>query len=179
MQNALLYTFSTIAQSLGGAFALIAAFVLYRFESLDKVVSQNASQLRAILSSHQENNMQWFDTLLAQWSLAELMSEVATALTRVDARVAQGIVNPLHGAETEYVDRFRDGVQIHEGLKKLFRGAAFTTAAVMSLSLTSIPFAPYVFEWTCPSVLMLSVGIGGFLACLYLYWKVIETAIYR
>jgi hypothetical protein len=30
MDNGLLYTYSTIAQALGGAFALLAAFVLYR-----------------------------------------------------------------------------------------------------------------------------------------------------
>jgi hypothetical protein len=34
MESAILYTFSTIAQALGGTFALIAAFVLYRFQLL-------------------------------------------------------------------------------------------------------------------------------------------------
>jgi len=34
MENALLYTFSTIAQALGGSFPLVAAFVLYRFQLL-------------------------------------------------------------------------------------------------------------------------------------------------
>lgn len=34
MENALLYTFSTIAQTLGGLLALIGAFVLYRHQNL-------------------------------------------------------------------------------------------------------------------------------------------------
>lgn len=33
MEHALLYTFSTIAQALGGAFALLSAFMLYRLQS--------------------------------------------------------------------------------------------------------------------------------------------------
>ena len=35
MENSILYTFSTIAQALGGAFALLSAFVLFRFQSLE------------------------------------------------------------------------------------------------------------------------------------------------
>jgi hypothetical protein len=35
MENSILYTFSTLAQALGGAFALLSAFVLFRFQSLD------------------------------------------------------------------------------------------------------------------------------------------------
>jgi hypothetical protein len=35
MQNALLYTFSTISQTLAGAIALLGAFVLYRLQAVD------------------------------------------------------------------------------------------------------------------------------------------------
>lgn len=38
MQNALLYTFSTIAQTLAGAIALLGAFVLYRLQSWDELI---------------------------------------------------------------------------------------------------------------------------------------------
>lgn len=50
MQNALLYTFSTIAQALGGAFALLAAFVLYRFQSLGPMMAHDSAQVRGELS---------------------------------------------------------------------------------------------------------------------------------
>jgi hypothetical protein len=33
LENAVLYTFSTIPQTLGAAFAVLAAFVLYRFQA--------------------------------------------------------------------------------------------------------------------------------------------------
>ena len=46
MENALLYTFSTMAQHLGGAIALLSAFVLYRFQSLDTAMTKEARDLR-------------------------------------------------------------------------------------------------------------------------------------
>src|SRR6202021_1555486 len=87
MQNAILYTFSTIAQALGGAFALLAAFVLYRFQSLDKVVDEHAGSVRGILSAHREDNIQWFDTLRAQGKFQELLLETEKAVTRIEQRV--------------------------------------------------------------------------------------------
>ena len=50
MENALLYTFSTIAQALGGAFALLAAFVLYRFQSIGPMMTHDSAQIRGDLS---------------------------------------------------------------------------------------------------------------------------------
>lgn len=48
MENSILYTFSTIAQALGGAFALLAAFVLFRFQSLDASMLNASTGLRRI-----------------------------------------------------------------------------------------------------------------------------------
>src|SRR5271155_5426894 len=49
MENALLYTFSTIAQALGGAFGFLSAFVLYRFQSLNRAMEKDAIPLRGML----------------------------------------------------------------------------------------------------------------------------------
>jgi len=43
MENALYYTFSTIAQTLAGAIALLAAFALYRLQSLDNIIEEKCS----------------------------------------------------------------------------------------------------------------------------------------
>jgi hypothetical protein len=49
--NALFYTFSTIAQTLAGAIALLGAFVLFRRQSLNAEIESNASQIAAVLES--------------------------------------------------------------------------------------------------------------------------------
>jgi hypothetical protein len=46
MDNAVYYTFSTIAQTLAGAIALLAAFGLYRFQILSKALETHAKDLR-------------------------------------------------------------------------------------------------------------------------------------
>jgi hypothetical protein len=46
--NALFYTFSTIAQSLAGAIALLGAFVLFRLQSLNTEIDDNASQIASV-----------------------------------------------------------------------------------------------------------------------------------
>src|ERR1700743_1059143 len=48
METSILYTFSTIAQALGGAFALLSAFVLFRFQSLDASMLNASVGLRSI-----------------------------------------------------------------------------------------------------------------------------------
>ena len=40
MTNQLYYTFSTIAQTLAGAIALLAAFILYRLQTLNKDIEE-------------------------------------------------------------------------------------------------------------------------------------------
>ena len=50
MENALLYTFTTIAQALGGTFALLAAFILYRFQTLNDLMALEAGELMQIVS---------------------------------------------------------------------------------------------------------------------------------
>lgn len=49
MVNSLFYTFSTIAQTLAGAIALLGAFVLFRLQSLNAEIESNASQIAAVL----------------------------------------------------------------------------------------------------------------------------------
>jgi hypothetical protein len=83
MENALLYTFSTIAQALGGAFALLAAFVLYRFQSLDPMMAHYSAQVRGGLSRG-GGDLGLFDSLSVQGNSRALMyilHEVASHFT--------------------------------------------------------------------------------------------------
>src|SRR5579863_1558439 len=67
MENSILYTFSTITQALGGAFALLSAFVLFRFQSLDASMLSASSGLRSIWKN--SGDLESYDTLrgLAVW----------------------------------------------------------------------------------------------------------------
>lgn len=55
MENALFYTFSTIAQTLGGAIALLGAFVLYRLQSIsNELEDAGISAMQPYLPQHSE-----------------------------------------------------------------------------------------------------------------------------
>jgi hypothetical protein len=45
-ENALYYTLSTIAQALAGAFAVLAAFVLFRLLAVDRAIQEGKNLLR-------------------------------------------------------------------------------------------------------------------------------------
>jgi hypothetical protein len=79
MENALLYTFSTIAQALGGAIALLSAFVLYRLQSLDALMWQDSDDLSDAIPNgepqiqHDQRRAQgaWKDILIEVKKLAD------------------------------------------------------------------------------------------------------------
>jgi hypothetical protein len=169
MESALLYTFSTIAQSLGGAFALLAAFVLFRFQALAATMWESATVMRGILARFR-GNFQRYDTLLVQAKYEVLIEEIELIIKRDQP--------PLSEAELAHLARLRELIQQHTRLKVTFRLAAFTTGAVMLFSVAAIPFAHIVYCVDVLSWLLLIMGVGGFIACLHLYWAVIKTAVY-
>lgn len=56
MENTLYYTFSTIAQALAGAVALLGAFVLYKVQSIDRELHDAADSV--FMSWQDDNNLQ-------------------------------------------------------------------------------------------------------------------------
>src|SRR5439155_13188719 len=52
MSNALYYTFSTIAQTLAGAMALLAAFLLYRLQVLNRAIDSDAERISSALKPY-------------------------------------------------------------------------------------------------------------------------------
>ena len=79
MENGILYTFSTIAQALGGAFALLAAFVLYRFQVLEATLANDAAQVRGGLTRG-GSNFDRYDALQVSGKYAELIEEIDTIM---------------------------------------------------------------------------------------------------
>src|SRR5882762_7665944 len=71
MENTLYYTFSTIAQALAGAIALLGAFVLYRVQSIDRDLYEAAD---AVLMSWQDD--QTLQQLSASGDMDAVISEI-------------------------------------------------------------------------------------------------------
>jgi hypothetical protein len=163
MENALYYTFSTIAQALAAAMALLAAFTLYRLQSIDTQCVGAAENLRIA-------NIVTDPAILAHANLHEWQKYVGAVRKRVPVAPS-------------------DRREIYEGvltlLPRLIRQAAAIRRVMwISLGLTAIVMGASV--WALAEVPMLCVNhwagaalywaVMGFAACLIAYLGLLLTA---
>jgi hypothetical protein len=171
VENSILYTFSTIAQALGGAFALLSTFVLYRFQSLSASMQNSSTSVRAIWTSPAD--VESFDILrgLSKWRLLN---------QAIDAQIARHPSALNHAFDVAVsVARLHAGERLERFLKWAFWLAVALTFLVMSASVAIIPYAHEIAEArTARFVHMLTVsGVVAFSICLASYLLVIRAAL--
>jgi hypothetical protein len=172
MENSILYTFSTIAQALGGAFALLSAFVLFRFQSLDASMLNASVGLRSIWKTPAD--LATYDTLrgLSVWP----------SLNRaIDAQIAR--MTAAHEDPSFEVlatkTRLRAGQSLHRVLTLAFWLAVSLTFLVMTGSVAVIPYAHEIVEtYGLKYIHALNLaGVGAFALCMFSYMFVIYAAL--
>ena len=173
MEQGLLYTFSTIAQALGGAFALLSAFVLYRFQLLKESMYQDAFHLSDAWLG--PNARQAYRPLIASGDY-EAVADVADSQYAAAQEKTDEV--PVTPSWDESRNRLRVSIGKRSVVSSLFKRSAFTTGFVMIGSVAVIPLAHpiHCITWLACSVLV--VGIGGFALCLFQYWSLIKAAVY-
>jgi hypothetical protein len=112
-------------------------------------------------------------------AIRDLLLEIEKVVLSIRERAVQGSTNPIQSGEKEYLDRLRASVHLRIHLAKAFRRAAYTTGGLMAVSVAVIPFVQVVDGNNVLSVLLLAMGVVGFAVCLYMFWAVIETAVYK
>jgi hypothetical protein len=172
MENSILYTFSTIAQALGGAFALLSAFVLFRFQSLDASMLNASTGIRSIWRTPKD--METYDTLrgLSVWP----------SLNRaIDAQIAR--MTAAHEEPSFEVlatkTRLRAGQSLHFFLTLAFWVAVSLTFLVMTASVAIIPYAHEIAETHNVQYIhsLNLAGVGAFALCMLSYMFVIYVAL--
>ena len=164
MEAALYYTFSTIAQSLAAAVALLVAFVFYRIQSIN---SEMAERARRIIQHYEGKIRLRLDELLVTGDYAEM-----AALTTAPF--------PAHVEEGEPgFARKRLGVLVtaRKQLRREFRLSLVLTALLAIYSLLILAVAPTIGRSSALPGAMLSVGITWFVGCLYSYFRLGRKAL--
>jgi hypothetical protein len=164
MENALLYTFTTIAQALGGTFALLAAFILYRFQTLNDLMALDAGELMPIVS-HDENKK----ALHTQFANEARFLEMIRAL-RAELR---GSDPPSAFVRLQNCAARRHAIGLY------FSISAWMTGLVMIGSVVCIGFAQFLRSNNTAAWSALVAGWLGFSACIVLYGVVIGKSIRR
>src|SRR5580698_10445093 len=172
MENSILYTFSTIAQALGGAFALLSAFVLFRFQSLDASMLNASVGLRCIWKS--KADLESYDTLrgLSIWPSLN---------KAIEAQIARMIA--AHESPSFEVmatkTRLKAGESLHSFLTIIFWVAVSLTFVVMTGSVAIIPYAHDIAE-SHSGKWIHWLDLGGVVAfglCIISYMVVIYSAL--
>jgi hypothetical protein len=171
-ENGILYTFSTIPQALGGAFGFLSAFVLYRFQSLNRAMEQDAVLLRGIIDDVDEpGENERFERALAQSQFGKIVAWIDRKLLKPG-----GMRNYNTERAVAHL-RMRNSVAQQRWILVVLWIALCSTACVMAWSVWAIPRA---HDWACQPVWAaraISVGVGAFTACLLLYLAVIWVSL--
>ena len=180
MENAILYTFSTIAQALAGTIALLAAFVLYRLQSLESGMwEDSAVAFDGSPFTHEE--MAALQSLRGRREYAGFSDALDKAVEARSVRLAaqgqpepQGPFGPGNRARLSHV---REGVAVSNRVKARLWQALWPTAGAMIYSIGAIPAAHLIHCRLTASWIVLSVGIIAFVACLGFYLLLIRAAL--
>jgi hypothetical protein len=162
MENALLYTFSTIAQTLGGAIALLSAFVLYRFQSLDSIFEKEAKVLRTDFAMRNGN--------VAEFDQLESVGDYQRILEIVKAQGERLLSIPAF-------KRLKHGIHQKAKITDAFMAAVSSTGAGMMLSIIVLPVTHIVVARPLACDFLLLVGVLIFGVCIWMYWLVVSVAL--
>jgi len=165
-ENALYYTLSTIAQALAGAFAVLAAFVLFRLLAVDRAIQEGKSLLRlhddvvpyietwaALKQSGWRGVDQLYRTRTTGWQLPSGMRQTCEA--------AHEAYRAWPGTTTE----------IHWALSVTAGDIAF---CIVALALTPVVAKAPALGWA-----VLTVAVAAALVCLWLYRRLIAGVLRR
>jgi hypothetical protein len=164
MENALLYTFTTIAQALGGTFALLAAFVLYRFQTLNDVMALDAAELVHIVS-HDGTKKDLHTQFANEARFQEMIRALQAELRESNAPAA--------------FNRLQNSAARRQNIGWYFSISAWMTGLVMIGSVVCIGFAQFLCLNDAAAWSALAAGWVGFSACIALYGVLIGKSIRR
>ena len=172
MENSVLYTFSTIAQALGGAFALLSAFVLFRFQSLDASMLNASVGLRSIWKTSAD--LECYDTLSGLSVWPSLNKAIDAQIARMTAAHQEPSFEVL-ATKT----RLRAGESLRFYLTWSFWLAVSLTFVVMTGSVAIIPYAHEIAETQSLKFIhtLNLAGVGAFALCMLSYLVVINAAL--
>ena len=165
MENALYYTFSTIAQALAAAFALLGAFVLVRLQQVTATLSaSSAIVIRPYLPNEEARR------LLASAQFHELV----TFLSTQEHKRPHAIGTHTYTAAS---DALAKSLALRKSMLSQLLRAMIVTAFVITSAVVVLAITPIIALSVASAWVMLAAGISGLVASLYFYGRLIWAAI--
>ncbi len=154
MENTLFYTFSTIAQTLVAAIALLGAFALYRLQSISASLHDLAV---SVIQPYLPNEAA--QKLLGE----ERFAELAEYLRNTPPARPQEASAPYYvGKRSAFADHLAKQISI----QRLLKWVLSTTVVVISGAVAVLSMTTMIVPCAIP---VLAAGVGAFIGCLVLY----------
>lgn len=157
MDNALYYTFSTIAQALAAAIALLGAFTLYRLQLLQAAMLEAA----AILKTHSSGDR-------AQIDAAFIIADYNRVFELVRAADAKSQQTEIRAG----LEKFSRLLAEKRAVLRTFQVALVASVLVILASVIVLSFAPLIVRSGFPA-LFLAGGCVSLGVCLALYARLL------
>ena len=162
MDTALYYTFSTIAQALAAAMALLAALALYRLKSIEDECRGAAETIDNVTGGGTELKQHY---MVSDWT--KFLEEVTRRVTE-QGRTLTPIATAL-----KRIDRL---MRTEGAILRALRLSLILTAVVMGGSVAALALVPLIFAGgTAP--LVLGLGVVAFGVCLWSYVYLVRVVI--
>jgi len=172
-ENALYYTFSSISQTLGGAIALLAAFILYRIQLI-----------RGEMDAHFEK-FQLFVNRSTSLSLEQLLEmeklyqdEDFEGLEKFLGGIPFSQFNENNRTRGKLLAKEMEKILIHKKLiMKRFNNSLLLTLNLIFISIVFIVLTPVMFKNLFIVILFFGIGVGSLGYCLFGYYQLIRGAL--
>lgn len=173
IEATLLYTFSTIAQTLAAAAAFLGAFALYRLQGLSMVLRETGDVLvgnfNLTARAEEAAAMERFDVLEAELTKAE--QKYLTAEQRGEPLAFIG-----HGPFIT-LERFREHLRMRTVVLADFVHAVVSTGVAMLLSVVALISTPLIVRSLPIAIIVLLSGIVVLSVPLWLHVRFVRLAL--
>jgi hypothetical protein len=168
LESAVLYTFSTIPQTLGAAFAVLSAFVIYRFQG-DVPSADDIRMAIEVLDDRDRNDL---NELVGRQQYRRFFQELERIFDATGKRPKPENHPYQYPAYRRIV-----ATMTQPDIRLLLRRAFLWTGAVIVGSVIALCFERPLTDCTPYAIAALTVGVAGLAWCLWLYWRLIEPLI--
>jgi hypothetical protein len=168
MDTACYYTFSTICQTLAGAFGFLVAVVLYR---LNQIPGQILVILPGAKAGRGLENNSVFNRAVNEGNWLK----VADILEKTD------LLPSISTSDREVWNRDRANfIRVAKLLDSLvidLRKALFLTSTTIAFSLCFLAITPLLVYWKVVAVIVIALDVSAAIACLYLFYRLAKDAV--
>jgi len=176
VEYALLYTFSTIPQTLAAALGVLAAFVLYRLQSDSSTQWQDAYTLVSQFGGDVPTQL-----IKPQTNLGTLLGtqRFESLLRELEPRYEKGGWPATGSSQYLAYLRLKASIAPRRKILTALKWAFWATAAVILLSVLVLCIAHTFSQCTWLGGVVLAIGVCSLAWCLWLYYGLIRAALWN